>query len=196
MSSPNRDIEHLAKLRRYYTETRRIPSLARIGELMGFSTPAAKKFIERLAGEGFVTRTPDGDAWVPSPRFFERPLVEASVQAGNPVAVEAVPAEPFLIDEYVVRDPAQTVLIPVKGDSMTDAGINEGDLAVVERTTQARDGEFVVAIVDNDYTLKELATERGQKVLKPHNPAYPVIRPKGKLEIFGVLVGLIRRYRH
>jgi repressor LexA len=50
--------------------------------------------------------------------------------------------------------------------------------------------------VDGDYTLKELATERGQKVLKPHNPAYPVIRPKGKLEIFGILVGLIRRYRN
>ena len=196
MGSQNRDPEYLAKLRRYYAETRRIPSMARIGELMGFSAPAAQKFIERLAGEGFVTRTPDGDAWVPNQRFFERPLVEASVQAGNPVAVEAVPAEPFLIDEYVVRDPAQTVLIPVRGDSMSDAGINEGDLAVVERTTQARDGEFVVAIVDNDYTLKELATERGQKVLKPHNSAYPVIRPKGKLEIFGVLVGLIRRYRH
>jgi len=196
MSVPNRDIEHLAKLRRYYAETRRIPSLARIGDLMGFSTPAAKKFIERLAGEGYVTRTPDDDAWVPSPRFFERPLVEASVQAGNPVSVEAVPAQPFLIDEYVVRDPAQTVLIQVKGDSMADAGINEGDLAVVERTADAKDGDFVVAIVDGDYTLKELATERGQKVLKPHNSDYPTIRPKGKLEIYGVLVGLIRRYRN
>ncbi|MCA9229703.1 MAG: LexA family transcriptional regulator [Caldilineales bacterium] len=196
MSSLNRDPEHLAKLRSYYAETRRIPSLARIGDLMGFSTPAAKKFIERLAGEGYVTRTPDDDAWVPNQRFFERPLVEATVQAGNPVSVDAVPAEPFLIDEYVVRDPVQTVLIPVKGDSMADAGINEGDLAVVERTPDAKDGDFVVAIVDNDYTLKELATERGQKVLKPHNSAYPVIRPKGKLEIFGVLVGLIRRYRH
>lgn len=196
MSSLNRDPEHLAKLRSYYAETRRIPSLARIGELMGFSTPAAKKLIERLAGEGYVTRTPDGDAWVPNPRFFERALVDASVQAGNPVAVEAVPAEPFLIDEYVVRDPAQTVLIPVKGDSMADAGINEGDLAVVERTIEAKDGDFVVAIVDNDYTLKELATERGLKVLKPHNSAYAVIRPKGKLEIFGVLVGIIRRYRN
>jgi SOS-response transcriptional repressor LexA len=196
MSSLNRDPEHLAKLRSYYAETRRIPSLARIGELMGFSTPAAKKFIERLAGEGYVSRTPDRDAWVPNPRFFERPLVKATVQAGNPVAVEAVPAEPFLIDEYVVRDPAQTVLIPVKGDSMADAGINEGDLAVVERSAEAKDGNFVVAIVDNDYTLKELATERGLKVLKPHNSAYTVIRPKGKLEIFGVLVGIIRRYRN
>jgi repressor LexA len=196
MSTPNRDIEHLAKLRRYYTETRRIPSLARIGELMGFSAPAAKKFTERLADEGFLNRTPDDDAWVPTPRFFERPLVEATVQAGNPVSVDAVPAEPFLIDEYIVRDPARTVLIPVKGDSMADAGINEGDLAVVERTAMARDGDFIVAIVDGDYTLKELATERGQKVLKPHNSAYPIIRPKGTLEIFGVLVGLIRRYRN
>jgi repressor LexA len=196
MSTPNRDIEHLAKLRRYYTETRRIPSLVRIGELMGFSAPAAKKFIERLTDEGFLVRTPDDDAWVPSPRFFERPLVDATVQAGNPVSVDAVPAEPFLIDEYIVRDPAKTVLIPIKGDSMADAGINEGDLAVVERTAVARDGDFVVAIVDGDYTLKELATERGQKVLKPHNPAYPIIRPKGTLEIFGVLVGLIRRYRN
>jgi SOS-response transcriptional repressor LexA len=187
MSSPNRDPEHLAKLRRYYAETRRIPSLARIGELMGFSTPAAKKFVERLAGEGFVTRTTDDDAWIPASRFFERPLVETSVQAGNPIPVEAVPAEPFLIDEYVVRDPTHTVLIPVKGDSMSNAGINEGDMAVVERAAEARDGDFVVAIVDGDYTLKELATERGQKVLKPHNPAYPVIRPKGKLEIFGIL---------
>lgn len=196
MSSLNRDPEHLAKLRSYYAETRRIPSLARIGDLMGFSTPAAKKFIERLAGEGYVTRTPDDDAWVPNQRFFERPLVEATVQAGNPVSVDAVPAEPFLIDEYVVRDPVQTVLIPVKGDSMADAGINEGDLAVVERTPDAKDGDFVVAIVDNDYTLKELGTERGLKVLKPHNSAYAVIRPKGKLEIFGVLVGIIRRYRN
>jgi repressor LexA len=196
LGSANHDIDHLAKLQRYYAETRRIPSLQRIGELMGFSTPAAKKFIERLAGEGYVSRTSDGDAWVPNPRFFERALVDATVQAGNPVAVDAVPAEPFLIDEYVVRDPAQTVLIPVKGDSMSDAGINEGDLAVIERTTEAKDGDFVVAIVDNDYTLKELVTERGLKVLKPHNPSYAVIRPKGKLEIFGVLVGLIRRYRN
>ena len=120
MGSQNRDPEYLAKLRRYYAETRRIPSMARIGELMGFSAPAAQKFIERLAGEGFVTRTPDCDAWVPNQRFFERPLVEASVQAGNPVAVEAVPAEPFLIDEYVVREPA-----PLTFDDAEKARVEE-----------------------------------------------------------------------
>ena len=53
---------------------------------------------------------------------------------------------------------------------------------------------FVIAIVDNEFTLKELGMERGGFVLKPHNPAYPVIRPRGELEIFGVMVGLVRRY--
>ena len=78
---------------------------------------------------------------------------------------------------------------------MIEAGINEGDLAVVERDLTAKVGDFVVAIVDNEFTLKELGSERGQFVLKPHNKAFQTIRPKGQLEIYGVLVGIIRRYR-
>ena len=53
----------------------------------------------------------------------------------------------------------------------------------------------VVAIVDDEFTLKELSSENGQPILVPHNPAYPVIRPQHGLEIFGVLAGIIRRYR-
>jgi repressor LexA len=86
-------------------------------------------------------------------------------------------------------------MITVKGESMIDAGINDGDVAVVERDLTAKVGDFVVAIVDNEFTLKELGSERGQFVLKPHNNAFQVIRPKGQLEIYGVLVGIIRRYR-
>ena len=196
MPTPNRDEEHLAKLRDYYAETRRIPTQQRIAELIGFSKPAARKLLDRLVAEGYITRTPDDEAWIPAQRFFERPLVDASVQAGMPVATEGVAAEPFFVDEYVVRQPSRTVMIPVRGESMIDAGINDGDVAVVERGVAARNGDFVVAIVDDEFTLKELATERGQFILKPHNKAFPVIRPKGKLEIFGVLVGLVRRYRH
>jgi repressor LexA len=51
----------------------------------------------------------------------------------------------------------------------------------------------VVAIVDNQFTLKRLDLERGQFVLRPENKAYPVIRPEGTLEIFGVMVGLVRK---
>ncbi len=194
-SDTARDADYLDRLRDYYADARRIPSHQRICELMGFaSKAAANKLLRRLEAAGFLRRTPDDDAWMPAGRFFERPLAEASVRAGAPLPTEAVAAEPFLVDDYVVRTPSRTVLIPVRGDSMVEAGIHEGDIAVVERGRAAGKGDFVVAIVDNEFTLKELDLERGRFILKPHNPAYPVIRPQGELEIFGVMVGLVRRY--
>ncbi|MFA7282194.1 MAG: S24 family peptidase, partial [Sterolibacterium sp.] len=132
----------------------------------------------------------------PAKRFFERPLAEAAVPAGLPTLANDVSGEPFFVDDYLVRKPSRTAMIPVKGDSMCDAGVNDGDIAVVERGGAARKGDFVVAIVDNEFTLKELGLERDKFILKPHNKAYPVIRPKGSLEIFGVMVGLVRRYKH
>jgi repressor LexA len=78
---------------------------------------------------------------------------------------------------------------------MIDAGIHSGDIVVVEKQTSANVGSIVVAIVDNEFTLKRLDRERGRTVLRPENKNYPVIRPKGELEIFGVVVGQFRKYR-
>jgi repressor LexA len=194
MPTPNRDAEHLAKLRDYYADARRIPSQQRIAELIGFSKAAARKLLERLEAQGFLDRTPDDDAWVPAKRFFERPLADAAVPAGMPVIANDVSGEPFFVDEYLVRTPSRTAMIPIRGESMIDAGINDGDIAVVDRGLGASTGDFVVAIVDNEFTLKELASENGKFVLRPHNKAFPVIRPKGSLEIYGVMTGLVRRY--
>lgn len=191
-----RDADYLNRLRDYYSENPRIPSLQRIAQLMGFaSKAAASKLLTRLYDARYIERTADNDAWIPAERFFERPLADVAVRAGVPEDVDSVAPQPFLVDRYLVRKPSETVMIPVKGDSMIDAGIHEGDIAVVVRTHAARAGDFVVAIVDNEFTLKELATERGRFVLKPHNRAYPVIRPKGQLEVYGVVTGLIRKYR-
>ena len=100
------------------------------------------------------------------------------------------------IDAWLVRHPSRTVLVPVVGDSMIEAGIQAGDRVVVERDAPARPGDLVIAVIDNEFTLKELIIEKGKFVLKPHNPAYPIIRPTSQLEIFGVVTGLVRRYRH
>ena len=97
------------------------------------------------------------------------------------------------IDDYLIERPSSTVLVRVKGDSMQDAGILDGDLVVVEKRAAAQKGEIVVAIVDNQFTLKRLDVEAGQFVLKPENKAYPTIRPEGALEIFGVMIGLVRK---
>ena len=196
MSEYDKDQEYLARLQDYYVDSRRIPSLQRVCELMGFaSKTAAKKLLLRLEAEQFVERTPDDDAWIPASRFFERSLATDAVPAGMPVSAESG-AEPFMIDDYVIKTPSRTVMIPVKGESMVDAGIHSGDVAIVERGSGAVKGDFVVAIVDNEFTLKELGMERGKFVLIPHNPAFPIIRPQGELEIFGVMVGLVRRYQH
>jgi len=98
------------------------------------------------------------------------------------------------LDSFLIKRPSKTVLMKIKGDSMRDAGILDGDLAIVERTTQAQDGQIVVAIVDGAYTLKELRYEDKRPVLMPHNPDHKPIRPQSDLEIYGIFRGLARSH--
>jgi repressor LexA len=190
-----KDGEYLAKLQDYYADWKSIPSYAKLCEVFGIASKSwVKAILTRLNAAGFIERTPDG-VWVPTRQFFARPLAESSVQAGMPVSVTATQGEYFVIDEMLIDTPSKTTLIPVRGDSMIDAGIHDGDIAVVEKRMSANVGDIVVAIVDNEFTLKTLDKERGNFILRPANPAYPVIRPQGMLEIFGVLTGLIRKYR-
>ena len=188
------DHEHLATLQGYYAEHRVLPSYARLMSLLGFASKSAvKKVLERLEGMGMLERTPDGD-WAPSERFFDRAIATQPVPAGMPISADSDVHEQITIDRFLIQQPNKTVLIRVKGDSMVDAGIHDGDLAVVERKTEATQGDIVVAVVDDQFTLKTLARDKDGYHLLPANPNYPVIRPNGKLEIFGVLVGLVRRY--
>ena len=190
-----KDAEYLAKLQDYYADWKSIPSYASLCEVLGIASKSwVKAVLDRLCKAGFIERTPNG-VWIPTRQFFARPFAESSVQAGMPVSVTATQGEYFIIDEMLIDTPSLTTMITVKGDSMIDAAIHDGDIAVVEKRNFANVGDIVVAIVDNDFTLKTLDKERGQFILRPANAAYPVIYPHGSLEIFGVLVGLIRKYR-
>lgn len=194
MAKPANDAEYLSQLQDYYAEHRSFPSYARLCEILGVASKSVvKKILERLAAQAYLQRTPD-DVWTPDRRFFMRPLTETRIPAGIPVEAHDVAGHEFGIDEYLVSRPSVTVLMEVKGDSMIEAGIHSGDIAVVERRFMASVGEIVVAMVDNEYTLKRLGRENGDYVLLPENKAYPVIRPKGELQIFGAVVGLVRRY--
>jgi repressor LexA len=188
------DANYLAKLQDYYADNNVLPPYSTIMSLLGLKSKSpVAALIARLKLQGFLESTPE-KRLKPGKRFFERPIFD-SVQAGAPRQADDSRYDTVSIDQYLVECPSSTVLINVKGDSMIDAGIMPGDTVVVEKRGPARAGDMVIAIVDNEFTLKTLGNEKGKFVLIPANPAYPVIRPKGDLEIFGVVVGQFRKYK-
>jgi repressor LexA len=188
------DATYLAKLQDYYADNNVLPPYSTIMSLLGLrSKSPVAALIARLKLQGFLESTPE-KRLKPGKRFFERPIFD-SVQAGAARQADQSRYDTVTIDEYLVESPSNTVLINVKGDSMIDAGIMPGDTVVVEKRGPASVGDMVIAIVDNEFTLKKLGNEKGKFVLIPANPAYPVIRPQNDLEIFGVVVGQFRKYK-
>jgi SOS-response transcriptional repressor LexA len=181
------DSQYLAALRAYYGKHNTLPSYAAIGRLVGLSSKGS------VSEQGrFLASAPDRRLR-PGPRFHERAVAEY-VRAGIPSAGGDTTIEGFDIDAYLIRDQQNTSLVRVKGDSMIDAGISNGDIVFVERRSNAREGQLVVASIDGEFTLKRLLRERGRPVLRAANPAYADLRPR-ELQIFGVVVGLVRSYR-
>jgi repressor LexA len=188
------DIDYLGKLQDYYADQKILPSYAAIAQLLGFkSKNAVTALVARLKLQNFIESATDGRL-KPGRRFFERVLAESTVQAGFATAALSDRSDSLSIDDYLIERPSDTVLITVKGDSMIDAGIFQDDVVIVEKKQAANIGDIVVAIVDNEFTLKTLGREAKAFVLYPANKAYPTIRPQGQLEIFGVVVGQFRKY--
>jgi len=189
-----KDSDYLSKLQNYYAKHHGFPSYARLCNVLGLAAKSAvNKVLLRLAEQGYLKRTAD-EVWVPVESFFERKLSDTPVVAGLPTFVSNVTADPFMIDQFLVNKPSKTILVPVQGDSMINAGINDGDVVVVEIGSTANTGDIVVAAIDDEFTVKTLGKKRGKAILLPANDSYPVIQPEGSLEIIGVVVGLIRKY--
>lgn len=185
---------YLAKLQDYYADHGVLPPYSTMMPLLGLrSKSPVAALVARLKLQGYVEATPE-KRLKPGQRFFERAIYD-SVRAGMPSPANDDQHNVLNIDRYLVNRPSQTVLITVKGDSMSDAGIHDGDVVIVEKNANAGVGDMVVAIVDNAFTLKHLDREKNAWILRPANQAYPVIRPQGQLELFGVVVGMYRKYR-
>jgi SOS regulatory protein LexA len=184
---------YLDKLQDYYAQHRVFPPYAAIGRLIGLrSTASVAALVERLKQAGYLAATAERRL-KPAARFFERSVVD-TIQAGFASPASEALLDTLTIDDYLVENPSSTVLLTVKGDSMVEAGIQPGDLVVVERGAAARLGDIVVAIIDNEFTLKYLERDETGVYLRPANPTYGVIRPYTQLEIYGVVVGQFRKY--
>lgn len=189
--NPNQ-YQHLRTLQDYYATHHVLPTQVTLTRLWKMSRSSVARLWGKFKEWGYLATTPDGKP-KPAPRFFERALCPA-VRAGEPSMVEGDFIEQMRIDDYLVEQPSRTLLIRVKGDSMQEAGIQDGDIAVVEQTQQASHGAIVVAQVDGEFTLKYLQLKGGQPILQPANSAYAPIIPRESLQIIGVVTGLFRRY--
>lgn len=124
------------------------------------------------------------------------PMPESHVRAGFPSPAEDFAVNRLDLTKILVPHPQATFLLRVSGASMRDVGIDEGDLLVVDRAIKAAHGHVVVAVVDGDFTVKQLYLRGGRMRLKAANPTFPDIVPKDgqTIEVWGVVTSGIKRF--
>jgi len=178
------------------------PTLREISEAFGFaSTASAQKHIALLERKGFLRREKHqkrGLVLAHQPANDERSEIELPllglVAAGSPIESVSDP-EPISVPPDFVGAGSNFVL-KVRGESMIEDGIHDGDLVVVQSTPEAADGDMVVAMVDGEVTLKRLYRQApGTIRLQPANSEMePIFVAAESLTIQGIVVGLLRRY--
>jgi DNA polymerase V len=128
---------------------------------------------------------------------IRRPLFTSRVPAGFPSPAEDYVEGGLDLNAYLVEHEAATFYVRVQGHSMTGAGILDGDVIAVDRALEARHGDIVLAVVDNELTVKELSMHGESIQLLPSNPDFAPItfRPGQEVTIWGVVKGVVRKLR-
>lgn len=124
---------------------------------------------------------------------LELPLAEASCPAGFPSPADDYMEDELDLNEHLIENPSATFFVRVSGSSMEDAGIHDGDILVVDRSLEARDGRVVIAVLDGELSVKRLSIEDGEPILKPENSDYEPIKinRQNDLHIWGVVTNVI-----
>ncbi|WP_295856547.1 transcriptional repressor LexA [uncultured Oscillibacter sp.] len=182
------------------------PSVREIGEAVGLKSPSTVHFhlkhleeagyIEKGAGKGrAIALTHPAQSGPSAPAAQETPQdrvpIVGNVAAGSPILAQEC------VEDYLVFDPDgptdEYFALHVRGESMIDAGILDGDLVVVRSQRSASSGEIVVAMIDGEATVKRLSRRNGHIWLMPENPEYSPIDGT-HAEILGKVTAVVRRY--
>ena len=157
---------------------------------------AAKGFIKKNSGAKRVSRGVKMLQAVSEKLhagFVKIPLL-GSIPAGGPVVSEENVEDWITFGNDRIKNPKDCFILRVRGDSMINAGIFEGDYVIASTKISPRPGAIVIALVDGGSTVKRYELSRGKPLLKAENPHYKSIHPESELQIQGVVIGLFRWY--
>jgi len=180
------------------------PSVAEIARAFGINDSAAHKHVRMLESKGVIELRPGRARGIRLPSSSSRKAARRDemislpilgrVAAGSPIGAAAEHEGQMLFDRAAFF-PQPDYLLRVKGDSMRDDGILDGDLIAVHRSAVAENGQIVVARIDGEITVKRLQRKRDRILLMPRNPDYAPIEVPADADfaIEGLYCGLVRR---
>jgi SOS regulatory protein LexA len=177
----------------YFRENRRMPTYVEMMSLLGVRSKSVVHFwIKKMLNEGLLEKD-GGGFFKPVRRRQALPLL-GDVAAGFPSPAEEELRDVISLDDYLITRPSASFLLKAAGDSMTGAGIMDGDLLIVEKGREPRNGDIVIAQVDGEWTVKYFR-KHGKKIfLEAANRKYPAISPQSELRLEGVVAAVIRKY--
>lgn len=186
-------MDYQLALSTFYRKHKRMPSYSELMRLWGYKTKSAVYHtVHKLIQDGVIGKDKQGRI-VPH-KLYGDVKVLGVVEAGWPSPAEEELVDTMSLDEYLIENKEATYLLRVKGDSMVDAGIQQGDLVIAERTNTPKVGRIVIAEVDGEWTMKYLRNGKDGMYLEAANRAYKPIYPKEDLKIVAVVKGVIRKY--
>ncbi|APZ43204.1 transcriptional repressor LexA [Acidihalobacter ferrooxydans] len=194
-----RQAEILNAIRNHFTTYGHAPTLTEIGQRLGLEKNTVHYHVRAMLSAGLLIREP-GWRGLRLPANMDEEAMRSLPLAGRIAAghpIEAIPGQDALDLSALLLGSGRYAL-QVKGESMIDAGIFDGDYVILERRDHAQDGDIVAALIDNeDATLKRLRhTNAGEVLLVPENADMaPMVFAPERVSIQGVLVAQLRRYR-
>ncbi len=175
------------------------PTLAEIADKFGYKNRmTARQHIEALEKKGYLKRSPKisrGLELIVEDKFFIPKPVLGEVAAGSPLVMYPDAIDTIQLPS-IVKMPGQSFILKVKGNSLRDAYIFEGDYIIVNPNAPAKNGDIIVAILDDSAVVKRFFSKKGIVELISENPDYqPILIEKGKqkFKLVGVVVGIYRK---
>jgi repressor LexA len=182
---------------KYYQENRKAPTIIQVSKGVGVPRSTTHRYLQELSKRGMleydrgILSAPQSAKMKTA--YISAPLV-GSIQCGSPEEEEE------LVEEYVslpvsLFGKGEFYILRAKGDSMVDAGINEGDLLIIDRSLNPHDGNIAVCFIDGDFTVKRLSVRADGIYLTPANASFPELKVSedSNFQVWGIVSHIIKR---